>query len=61
VCANVPRLIDPQRTGCSLVIDWLDVREYRYSEETPEPTETVLSGEVYGNMPVGEADIKFAY
>ena len=61
VCANVPRLIDPPRTGCSLVIDWLDVREYRYSEDTPEPIETVLSGEVYGDTSVGEADIKFAY
>ena len=61
VCANVPRLIEPPPSGCTLVIDWLDVREYRYSEETPEPTETVLSAEVYDGNRVGEADIKFAY
>jgi hypothetical protein len=60
VCANVPRLVTPPSPGCSLVVDWLDVREYRYTE-APEPTETVLTGEVYGDTPVGEADIKFAF
>ena len=56
VCTNLPRLIDPPPPGCSLVIDWRDVREYRY--DTPEPTESLL--DVYGETPVGEADIKFA-
>ncbi len=49
MCANVSCLIDPRRTGCTLVIDGINVREYRYSEEAPKPTETVLSGEVYGD------------
>jgi hypothetical protein len=60
VCTNVPRLVTPPSAGCSLVIDWIDVREYRYTE-APEPIETVLTGAVYGDTPVGEADIKFAF
>jgi len=60
VCTNIPRLIDPPPSGCSLVIDWIDVREYRYSEAS-EPVETILTKEVYGETPVGEADIKFAF
>ena len=60
VCTNIPRLVNPPPAGCSLVIDWLDVREYRYGD-APEPTETLLSSAVYGDTPVGEADIKFAF
>ena len=60
VCVNIPRLIIPPASGCTLVVDWVDVREYRYSDEAPEPVETVLNVEVYGDTPVGEADIKFA-
>jgi hypothetical protein len=61
VCDNIPRLVEPPASGCTLVIDWLDVREYRYSETDPEPTVTVLSAEVYGEAQVGEADVKFAF
>jgi hypothetical protein len=61
VCTNVPRLVEPPASGCALVIDWIDVREYRYSADAPEPSVTVLSSEVYGETPVGEADIKFAF
>lgn len=61
VCANVPRLIEPPPDGCVLVIDWLEVRQYEYRDASPEPIETVQSGDVYGGTPVGEADIKFAY
>ena len=60
VCTNIPRLVNPPSSGCSLVIDWLDVREYRYSD-APEPEETVLTDVVYGDTPIGEADIKFAF
>jgi hypothetical protein len=61
VCVNIPRLVNPPPPGCALVIDWLEVREYRYSDDTAEPVETVLSAAVYGETPVGEADIKFAF
>jgi hypothetical protein len=60
VCTNIPRLVNPPSAGCSLVIDWLDVREYRFTD-APEPTETILTNDVYGDTPVGEADIKFAF
>jgi hypothetical protein len=60
VCTNIPRLIDPPPAGCCLVVDWLDVREYRYTEAA-EPIEALLTGDVYGDTPVGEADIKFAF
>jgi hypothetical protein len=61
VCANVPRLIEPPASGCALVVDWLEVREYRYSADSSEPVETVLSSSVYGETAIGEADIKFAF
>jgi hypothetical protein len=60
VCTNIPRLIDPPPLGCSLVIDWVDVREYRYTEAS-DPVVSVLTEQVYVEGPVGEADIKFAF
>ena len=61
VCTNIPRLVDPPPSGCTLVVDWLDVKEYRYSSDGSEPVETVGGPSVYGEVSVGEADIKFAF
>jgi hypothetical protein len=56
VCENIPRLVTPPR-GCTLVIDWLDVKEYGYGEhDEPEIKTREFEGE---SKNVGEADIKF--
>ena len=60
VCTNIPRLIEPPAVDCSLIVDWIEVLEYRYNT-SEVPTVTVLTNDVYGETLVGEADIKFAF